>query len=91
MLQRALALLVTSSLMSIATPMLRAQQEAGESEADEITVPEGTEFKLQLHTTVNSRTSKAGDRVLTTLIDPVSVEDRDVLPKSVRIDPSLRR
>ena len=72
--------------MGIATPMLRAQQEAGEPEADEITVPEGTEFKLQLHTTVNSRTSKPGDRVLTTLIDPVSVEDRDVLAKGVRID-----
>ena len=31
---------------------------------DEITVPEGTEFKLQLHTTINSSTSKAGDRIM---------------------------
>ena len=53
---------------------------------DEITVPEGTEFKLQLHTTINSSTSKAGDRIMCSLIDPVAVEDRDVLPKGVRID-----
>jgi hypothetical protein len=53
---------------------------------DEITVPEGTEFKLQLHTTINSSGSKAGDRIMCTLIDPVAVEDRDVLPKGVRID-----
>lgn len=60
-------------------------QEAN-SNFDEITVPEGTEFKLQLHTTLNSDSSKAGDRIMCTLIDPVAVEDRDVLPKGVRID-----
>jgi hypothetical protein len=60
-----------------------AQQDA---ETEEWTVPEGTEFKLQLHTTVNSKTSKSGDRVLATLIDPVAVEDREVLPKGVRVD-----
>jgi hypothetical protein len=57
--------------------------------ANEIAVPEGTEFKLQLHTSINSKTSKSGDRVLTTLLDPVSVEDEDVLPKGVRIDGHL--
>jgi hypothetical protein len=67
---------------------LVAQQPAA-SETEEWTIPEGTEFKLQLHTTVNSKTAKAGDRVLTTLLDPVSVEDRDVLPKGVRIDGHL--
>jgi hypothetical protein len=65
-------------------------QDAGDNpNVDEITIPEGTEFKLQLHTTVNSKTSKPGDRVLTTLLDPVSVEDRDVLPKGLRIDGHL--
>jgi len=53
---------------------------------NEITIPEGTEFKLQLHSTINSKVSKPGDRILTTLLDPVAVEDRDVLPKGVRID-----
>ena len=66
-------------------PTLRAQQDVA-SETEEWTVPEGTEFKLQLHTTVNSKTSKAGDRVMATLLDPVAVEDREVLPKSVRVD-----
>ena len=67
----------------------RAQQESETPGQDEITIPEGTEFKLQLHTTINSKTSKPGDRVLSTLIDPVAVEDHDVLPKGVRIDGHL--
>jgi hypothetical protein len=80
-LAAALAGLLTASL----APRLSAQQDAAD-DAEEWTVPEGTEFKLQLHTTINSKTSKAGDRVLSTLIDPVAVEDREVLPKGVRID-----
>jgi hypothetical protein len=56
---------------------------------DQITIPEGTEFKLQLHTSINTKTSKAGDRVITTLLDPVTVEDTEVLPKGVRIDGHL--
>ncbi|MBZ5544098.1 MAG: hypothetical protein LAO07_10525 [Acidobacteriia bacterium] len=82
LLAAALAGLLTSSL----APRLRAQQQPAADDVEEWTVPEGTEFKLQLHSTINSKTSKAGDRVLTTLIDPVAVEDREVLPKGVRID-----
>jgi hypothetical protein len=71
-------------------PALVAQDQAGqagdEPNANEIVIPEGTEFKLQLHSTLSSKTSRAGDRVLTTLLDPVSVEDEDVLPKGVRVD-----
>jgi hypothetical protein len=79
-----LALLTAGSLvLSMASPLF-AQQE--NPEVDEITIPEGTEFKLQLHTTINSKSSKVGDRIVTTLIDPVAVEDRDVLPKGVRVD-----
>lgn len=66
-----------------------AAQEDATTGADEYTIPEGTEFKLQLHTTINSKTSKPGDRVLTTLIDPVAVEDREVLAKGLRIDGHL--
>ena len=50
------------------------------------TIPEGTEFKLQLHTTVHTKKSKEGDRVIATLVDPVVVEDADVLPRGLRID-----
>ncbi len=79
-----LALLTAGSLvLSMASPLL-AQQE--KPDIDEITIPEGTEFKLQLHTTIDSKTSKVGDRILTTLIDPVAVEDRDVLSKGIRVD-----
>lgn len=80
-----LALLISCSLMSSMVAPLFAQQPENPN-VDEITVPEGTEFKLQLHTTLNSSTSKPGDRIMCTLIDPVAVEDRDVLPKGVRID-----
>ncbi len=79
-----LALLIACSLLSSMTVPLFAQE--ANPNVDEITVPEGTEFKLQLHTTLNSSTSKAGDRIMCTLIDPVAVEDRDVLSKGVRID-----
>ena len=80
------ALLTACSLVgSLVTPLLAQQQEENPN-VDEITVPEGTEFKLQLHTSINSNSSKAGDRIMCTLIDPVAVEDRDVLPKGVRID-----
>ena len=77
---------VAWSLIGSMTAPLFAQQPADNPNVDEITVPEGTEFKLQLHTTLNSSTSKAGDRIMCTLIDPVAVEDRDVLSKGVRID-----
>jgi hypothetical protein len=78
------ALLISCSLLGSMMAPLRAQDNS--AAVDEITVPEGTEFKLQLHTTLNSSGSKAGDRIMCTLIDPVAVEDRDVLPKGVRID-----
>jgi len=83
-MQRRLVAIILASLMlpGVSSPA-SAQQDA---ETEEWTVPEGTEFKLQLHTTVNSKTSKPGDRVLATLIDPVAVEDREVLPKGVRVD-----
>jgi hypothetical protein len=79
-------------LGSLASPLAAQEQqpaqaqENGEANPNEITVPEGTEFKLQLHTTISSKISKVGDRVLTTLLDPVAVEDTNVLPKGVRID-----
>jgi hypothetical protein len=76
-------------MLAMAAPVLRGQdQDAdnGQPNADEYTIPEGTEFKLQLHSTINSKTSKPGDRVMSTLMDPVSVEDTDVLPKGLRVD-----
>jgi hypothetical protein len=49
-------------------------------------IPEGTEFKLALHTAISSKTSKKGDVVITTLLEPVYVDEREVLPKGVRVD-----
>jgi hypothetical protein len=85
MKRRILKVLVACGVAAGMASVLPAQ-EATPDNVDEVTVPEGTEFKLQLHSTINSKTSKAGDRVLTSLLDPVAVEDRDVLAKGVRID-----
>jgi hypothetical protein len=84
MKRRVIAIGLAALMAAAGSPRLLAQQQ--NADIEEWTVPEGTEFKLQLHTTVNSKTTKSGDRVLATLIDPVAVEDREVLPKGVRID-----
>ncbi|HEV2350365.1 MAG TPA: hypothetical protein VG028_11025 [Terriglobia bacterium] len=77
-------------MMAGAAGVLPGQDSASKDSAtpttEEYTIPEGTEFKLQLHTSINSKTSKAGDRVMTTLIDSVAVEDQEVLAKGLRID-----
>lgn len=85
--RRVFAILLAGFFLAGTSPRSFAQfGDDDYDDVDEWTVPEGTEFKLQLHTTVNSKVSKAGDRVLASLIDPVAVEDREVLPKGVRID-----
>jgi hypothetical protein len=80
-----LAGFLACGLLSSTAPGIPAQQ-GSSRDLEEWTIPEGTEFKLQLHTTVNSKSSKVGDRVMATLIDPVPVEDREVLPKGLRVD-----
>ena len=90
MKHRFLWLLALGCAMAFAALPLWAQQEAESANENanenEITIPEGTEFKLQLHSSVSSKTSRPGDRILTTLLDPVAVEDQDVLAKGTRID-----
>lgn len=78
--------LMTAFLLLAGTARLLAAQSDTNSDMEDITIPEGTEFKLQLHTTINSKTSKPGDIVMTTLLDPVDVEDTQVLARGLRID-----
>ena len=90
-MKRKFACLLLLCLLTVGwAPMLSAQdipaKDSATAAVDEFTIPEGTEFKLQLHTAISSKTSKAGDRVMTTLIDAVAVEDREVLAKGLRID-----
>ena len=82
---------VMIALLAMALASKLAAQDSAAKEDDtsstkDYTIPEGTEFKLQLHTAISSKTSKAGDRVMTTLIDPVAVEDQEVLAKGLRVD-----
>jgi hypothetical protein len=90
MKRRSLGLLAAGcAFVFLALPLWAQQEGENANETpneNEITIPEGTEFKLQLHSSVSSKTSKPGDRILTTLLDPVAVEDKDVLAKGVRID-----
>ncbi len=86
--RKALGLLVAVMLATGAVQFARAQQAAA-PDTEDYTIPEGTEFKLQLHTTISSKTSKPGDRVICTLYDPVFVYDENVLPKGTRVDGHL--
>jgi hypothetical protein len=70
-------------------PDAAPQPDETSPDMQEYTIPEGTEFKLQLHTTISSRLSRPGDRVVCTLIDPVPVEDTEVLKRGLRIDGHL--
>lgn len=69
------------------TPALLAQE--AQPGVEDLIIPEGTEFKLQIHTPVNSKTSREGDRIVTSLVDPVYVYDRAVLAKGVRVEGSV--
>ena len=89
MKRKVLGVTVLCALATGIVPALTAQEPDTTANPNEVTIPEGTEFKLQLHTTINSKTSKPGDRVMTTLLDPVAVEDQDVLSKGLRIDGHL--
>ncbi|MGH9405801.1 MAG: hypothetical protein ACRD3D_08210 [Terriglobia bacterium] len=89
-MKRLLILIVTACMVSGVAPLVKAQDAQANPESlqnglNEITVPEGTEFKLQLHTSVSSKSSKMGDKVIATLIAPVEVEDIPVLRKGVRV------
>lgn len=73
-------------VLAVAAPAVAQTQKAAATDMEDFTIPEGTEFKLQLHTTISSKTSKPGDRVITTLYDPVYVYDETVLAKGARVD-----
>lgn len=59
---------------------------AAQSGPDDYVIPEGTEFKLMLHTEINSKTAREGDRILASVFDPVYAYDEVVLPKSTRVE-----
>jgi hypothetical protein len=86
---------VTMLILVVTSVSLRGQQIQGtlspedqaslQESLNQITIPEGTEFKLQLHSSLSSKTSKVGDRIISTLIQPVSVEDMTALHKGLRV------
>ncbi|MEJ2006689.1 MAG: TrbI/VirB10 family protein [Acidobacteriota bacterium] len=71
--------------MAVLPAIVRAQTSLAQAQ-NQHWIPEGTEFKLVLHTRINSKTSKKGDVVIATLLDPIySEEDQVILPKGLRV------
>src|SRR3990167_1739872 len=46
---------------------------------------DGTEINLRLHTTVDSKISQAGDRIIATVEDAVSIDNVEVIPVGARV------
>jgi hypothetical protein len=85
MVRGTIKILALALVVAAVPAVLQAQTSLAEAQ-NQYWIPEGTEFKLALHTTVSSKKSKKGDIVFTTLLEPVYVEDQEVLPKGVRVD-----
>jgi len=51
-----------------------------------LVVPEGTEFKLQLRTPIDSKTSKIGDPIVGILVNPAYVGNEVALPNGTRVE-----
>jgi hypothetical protein len=85
MVRGTIKILALALVVAAVPAVLQAQTSLAEAQ-NQYWIPEGTEFKLALHTTISSKKSKKGDIVFTTLLEPVYVEDQEVLPKGVRVD-----
>lgn len=46
---------------------------------------EGTEVNLRLHTSVDSKISQSGDRIIATVADAVSIDNIEVIPVGARV------
>ncbi len=78
-------ILALAFVLAALPAVVRAQTSLSEAQ-NQYWIPEGTEFKLALHTAISSKKSKKGDVVITTLLDPVYADEQEVLPKGTRVD-----
>ncbi len=85
MVRSTFKVLALALVLSALPAVLQAQTSLAQAQ-NQYWIPEGTEFKLALHSTISSKKSKIGDIVMTTLLEPVFVEDQEVLPKGIRVD-----
>lgn len=53
---------------------------------NELVVPAGTEFKFQLQTSLNSKTSKVGDHIEGSLVSPAYVGNEVAFPTGTRVE-----
>lgn len=66
----------------LTVPAAKGQQAPG----DKLVVPEGTEFKLRLDTPMDSKTSKVGDHIAGTLVNPAYVGNEIAFPTGTRVE-----
>lgn len=84
MVRNAFKIMAVALVMATLPVVVRAQTSLAEAQ-NQYWIPAGTEFKLVLHTRIDSKTSKKGDAVIASLLDPVFVEDQKVLPKGLLV------
>jgi hypothetical protein len=54
-------------------------------DAEKVMIPAGTKFKASLQTPISSKLSEVGDTVVISLLDPVPIDDRHVLPRGTEM------
>jgi type IV secretion system protein VirB10 len=50
-----------------------------------LTIPAGTKFKTRLETPISSKLSEVGDTIIVTLLEPMVIDARYVLPRGTEM------
>ena len=54
-------------------------------DAEKVTIPAGTKFKVSLQTPISSKLSEVGDTVAVSLLEPVRIDEQRVLPRGMEM------
>jgi len=52
---------------------------------EQVTIPAGTKFKTRLETPISSKISEVGDKVVVTLLEPLSIDSQHALPRGIEL------
>ena len=75
-----LASLVLLLVVSFVDPVRSLCQDS-----DKLTIPSGTKFKTRLETPISSKLSEIGDTIIVTLLEPMAIDARHVLPRGTEM------
>jgi hypothetical protein len=62
-----------------------ASSQAWAQDAEKVVIPAGTKFKASLQTPISSKLSEVGDTVIISLLEPLRIEERQVLPRGAEM------